>query len=322
MRYCGSGLGENGVLGRLAFGRVCPLTNGQQHESKLIDGHLLFGYRRERKRIDGRQLGVSSTTDSPVRSPLPFAGSRAPAFVPARGIPPDILTRPTTDSSWPPTRNHQTDTLLNYPADSYPIRKCLIGSFFAMGKYYCDYCDVFLVSESPSVRKAHNSGRNHLTNVRDYYSSLGHDKAQSYIDEITRMFETGGGNSTSNRGPGGPPPGSQPGPPNHGMGGPMRPPFSNSTAMPNMPPLPPAMMALMNGQNGMSSPGSGPPPMRFAGPPITNGMPPGMPPPPHMNGYSSGPMPPHPPPASGGQGGPPSAAVRMNPDRARQLGLH
>ncbi|KAH9469370.1 hypothetical protein Pst134EA_009891 [Puccinia striiformis f. sp. tritici] len=73
-----------------------------------------------------------------------------------------------------------------------------------MGKYYCDYCDVFLVSESPSVRKAHNSGRNHLTNVRDYYSSLGHDKAQSYIDEITRMFETGGGNSTSNRGPGGP----------------------------------------------------------------------------------------------------------------------
>ncbi|PLW54399.1 hypothetical protein PCANC_04753 [Puccinia coronata f. sp. avenae] len=127
-----------------------------------------------------------------------------------------------------------------------------------MGKYYCDYCDVFLVSESPSVRKAHNSGRNHLTNVRDYYSSLGHDKAQSYIDEITRMFETGGGNSTSNRGPGGNPSGPQSGPPNPGMGVPMRPPFTNSTAGPHMPPLPPAMLALMNGQNGISFPGSAP----------------------------------------------------------------
>ncbi|EFP84259.1 uncharacterized protein PGTG_10637 [Puccinia graminis f. sp. tritici CRL 75-36-700-3] len=35
--------------------------------------------------------------------------------------------------------------------------------FVGMGKYYCDYCDVFLVSESS-----------------------GHDKAQSYIDEFTR----------------------------------------------------------------------------------------------------------------------------------------
>jgi hypothetical protein len=100
----------------------------------------------------------------------------------------------------------------------------------------------------------------------------------------------------------------------------VRPPFSNSTAGPNMPPLPPAMLALMNGQNGMSSPGSGPPPMRFAGPPIPNNMPPGMMQPPHVNGYSSGPLPPQPQPASGGQGAPPLTA-RMNPDRARQLGL-
>lgn len=60
-----------------------------------------------------------------------------------------------------------------------------------MGKYYCDYCDVrthrpplsrrmltstiigqvFLTHDSSSVRRAHNSGRNHLSNVRDYYAS-------------------------------------------------------------------------------------------------------------------------------------------------------
>ncbi|KAF8509731.1 U1 zinc finger-domain-containing protein [Gautieria morchelliformis] len=48
-----------------------------------------------------------------------------------------------------------------------------------------DYCDVFLTHDSTSVRKAHNSGRNHLSNVRDYYASLGHDKAQNIIDQIT-----------------------------------------------------------------------------------------------------------------------------------------
>lgn len=33
-----------------------------------------------------------------------------------------------------------------------------------------DYCDVFLTHDSTSVRKAHNCGRNHLQNVRDYYA--------------------------------------------------------------------------------------------------------------------------------------------------------
>lgn len=32
-----------------------------------------------------------------------------------------------------------------------------------------DYCDVYLTHDSMSVRKAHNSGRNHLRNVVDYY---------------------------------------------------------------------------------------------------------------------------------------------------------
>ncbi|PWN35604.1 zf-U1-domain-containing protein [Meira miltonrushii] len=46
-----------------------------------------------------------------------------------------------------------------------------------MGKHYCYYCDVHLTHDSTSVRKAHNTGRNHLQNVRDYYQSL--DPAQN-----------------------------------------------------------------------------------------------------------------------------------------------
>lgn len=35
--------------------------------------------------------------------------------------------------------------------------------------HFCDYCDVYLTHDSMSVRKAHNSGRNHLRNVVEYY---------------------------------------------------------------------------------------------------------------------------------------------------------
>ncbi|KAJ5043499.1 hypothetical protein NUH16_000288 [Penicillium rubens] len=48
-----------------------------------------------------------------------------------------------------------------------------------------DYCDVYLTHDSMSVRKAHNSGRNHLRNVVDYYQQIGQEKAQSVIDSIT-----------------------------------------------------------------------------------------------------------------------------------------
>ena len=84
------------------------------------------------------------------------------------------------------------------------------------------------------MRKAHNNGRNHLANVRDYSAcalpdfpihdctnvalALGHDKAQNIIDQITAAYETGGG----------PPPGGfgfgpqhLGGPPPPGMGPPM-----------------------------------------------------------------------------------------------------
>ena len=43
-----------------------------------------------------------------------------------------------------------------------------------------------------SARKAHNTGRNHVANVRDYFASLGHDKAQNIIDAIIQSHESGG----------------------------------------------------------------------------------------------------------------------------------
>ena len=83
-----------------------------------------------------------------------------------------------------------------------------------------------------SVRKAHNSGRNHLRNVVDYYQQIGHEKAQSVIDSITSSYAAEGqsGNNPmlqQNAGlgmagggggpPGFPPPGFPPGP--GGVGG-------------------------------------------------------------------------------------------------------
>jgi U1 small nuclear ribonucleoprotein C len=65
-----------------------------------------------------------------------------------------------------------------------------------------------------SVRKAHNSGRNHLRNVVDYYQrsftsryvtaippanlhklEIGHEKAQSVIDSITNSYAAEGQSS-------------------------------------------------------------------------------------------------------------------------------
>lgn len=94
-----------------------------------------------------------------------------------------------------------------------------------------------------AVRKAHNSGRNHLANVRDYYAcksrlerfrqvlsntcptlALGHDKAQSIIDQITSAYESSGG----------PPPGGFGFGPQH-LGGPP-PPFMGFPGQPMPPP--------------------------------------------------------------------------------------
>ncbi|RAH46003.1 putative U1 snRNP complex component Yhc1 [Aspergillus brunneoviolaceus CBS 621.78] len=62
------------------------------------------------------------------------------------------------------------------------------GHFHATG----DYCDVYLTHDSMSVRKAHNSGRNHLRNVVEYYQQIGQEKAQSVIDSITSSYAAEG----------------------------------------------------------------------------------------------------------------------------------
>lgn len=78
-----------------------------------------------------------------------------------------------------------------------------------------EYCDVYLTHDSMSVRKAHNSGRNHLRNVEAYYAStwrtqlfnrkdhvlcsadavnleIGQEEAQSVIDSITASYAAEG----------------------------------------------------------------------------------------------------------------------------------
>ncbi|GAA5830931.1 hypothetical protein JCM11251_005083 [Rhodosporidiobolus azoricus] len=211
-----------------------------------------------------------------------------------------------------------------------------------MGKYYCDYCDVFLTHDSASVRRAHNAGRNHLSNVRDYYASLGNDKAQDLIDQIVRAFETGqrgpgqarilqmtaeglpvgmtgvgaGGAPLRFAGPataaapgqmggmaGGPPP------PMGGMGGPP-PPMGMGMGGPPPPmgmggmggPPPPGMGAPMRFGAG---PAGGPPPPGFDAPPPGFRPPPGGPPPPGF--FPPGPGGP-PPPGFGAGAAPPPAA--------------
>lgn len=58
-----------------------------------------------------------------------------------------------------------------------------------MPKYYCDYCDVFLTHDSPSVRKAHNNGWKHKAAVRQYYSQFEEDITQRMIDTKVKEYE-------------------------------------------------------------------------------------------------------------------------------------
>merc|ERR1711939_535696 len=164
---------------------------------------------------------------------------------------------------------------------------------FKMPKFFCDYCDVYLTHDSMSVRKAHNSGRNHLRNVVDYYQQIGHEKAQSVIDSITSSYAAEGQSSSN------PMLGQNPGvhaPPPFPFPGGVPPPPFGMPALPGMPPMP--GMPGMPPPNGMIPPpgGRGMPPM----PPFPGGLPfppPGglppnfqFPPPPQgMNGPSGGP---------------------------------
>ncbi|CCC11327.1 unnamed protein product [Sordaria macrospora k-hell] len=113
-----------------------------------------------------------------------------------------------------------------------------------MPKFFCDYCDVYLTHDSMSVRKAHNSGRNHLRNVVDYYQQIGHEKAQSVIDSITSSYAAEGQAHANpmlpQNQPGGIPPGLGVFPP-PGAGIPPFPPFPGGMPppFPGMPAVPP-----------------------------------------------------------------------------------
>jgi U1 small nuclear ribonucleoprotein C len=61
-----------------------------------------------------------------------------------------------------------------------------------MGKHYCDYCDVYLTHDSTSVRKDHNTGRNHLQNVRDYYLSLDPGQNEAIFANVLREYDIRG----------------------------------------------------------------------------------------------------------------------------------
>ncbi|KAG2196979.1 hypothetical protein INT47_006926 [Mucor saturninus] len=149
-----------------------------------------------------------------------------------------------------------------------------------MPKYYC-----------ASVRKAHNAGKNHILNVRNYYAEISHDKAQSIIDEITRAYDVAeavlpaqyAGYPQLPYGAqfGGPPP-----PPPGGFNG--RPP-------------PPHMM----GRPGFPFP---PPPGQFMPPPPGFRPPPGQRPPPPPGMFGAGPPPPPP-----GFYGPPPGGQHLPP---------
>ncbi len=66
---------------------------------------------------------------------------------------------------------------------------CLFWNWSIMPKYYCDYCDIFLTHDSPSVRKSHNDGWKHKAAVKAYYSQFEQDFTQTLIDQKIREFE-------------------------------------------------------------------------------------------------------------------------------------
>lgn len=62
-----------------------------------------------------------------------------------------------------------------------------------MPKYYCDYCDVFLTHDSPSVRKTHNDGGKHKAAVRAYYAQFEQDLTNTLIQQKLKEYQEGKG---------------------------------------------------------------------------------------------------------------------------------
>lgn len=132
-----------------------------------------------------------------------------------------------------------------------------------------------------SVRKAHNSGRNHLRNVVDYYQQIGHEKAQSVIDSITSSYAAEGQAHANPMLPQNQPHAAHHHMSHHGAPGSGPPPLPGMPGMPGMPP-------------GAGAPGFPPMPPGAGGLPFP--LPAGMPPLPGMPGG--------PPPPLGAFGGP------------------
>ena len=57
-----------------------------------------------------------------------------------------------------------------------------------MPKYYCDYCDMFLTHDSPSVRKTHLEGKFHRENYQNYYLKVLKEQAQKMVNEELANF--------------------------------------------------------------------------------------------------------------------------------------
>jgi len=64
-----------------------------------------------------------------------------------------------------------------------------------MPKYYCDYCDIFLTHDSPSVRRSHNLGWKHKAAVEAYYRQF-EQSPQDLIELKIRLYESGRGSRT------------------------------------------------------------------------------------------------------------------------------
>eukprot|EP00871_Galdieria_phlegrea_P005036 jgi/Galph1/5533/GphlegSOOS_G4189.1 len=58
-----------------------------------------------------------------------------------------------------------------------------------MGKYYCDYCDVYLTHDSTAVRKQHNDGNRHRMNFAEYYRQFIGESLQQQVDAVVYDFE-------------------------------------------------------------------------------------------------------------------------------------
>jgi U1 small nuclear ribonucleoprotein C len=59
-----------------------------------------------------------------------------------------------------------------------------------MPKYYCDYCDVFLTHDAPSVRRDHNTGWKHQAAIRTYFQTVcNQEKMARTVGEIIKEYE-------------------------------------------------------------------------------------------------------------------------------------